>query len=424
MTDTEAHVDLSAEVYACCEIPWAATTVEGNYYSVQVNTHFGNEHVPAIVALTTLSPGIGFGEGINPGAYEGTVRLFGDEHPDWIDEAAFGVPDVLPPRTSVSLKLTLPDWSQLYLPDENGQPIKNPPVFEDFYDCILFAINQALFSAAEDGPILAGPISHGDLIGDGLIRINPVISNEPFYVRLPATSPLGSYSSEREGFPALSAKAGLEVAYSELSSSVPVRRLFSWMRRSVLRAHRKEWAEAIVAQQAALEDWMHHLVCGIAADHGYTSMEFASAGFEEKNAAETFGILSSHLGGDPTAASNAQKTVWRNRNSVVHRGERATEALFREAYNAALFLQDWSRERLLIPEVARRHPITSWILHHDDAPLIPAARLAIAEIIQKADIVSLPMVNDQRPLNIFPPRNIRRPGECWGKGAKVPRPFE
>ncbi|MFI1514167.1 hypothetical protein [Streptomyces griseoaurantiacus] len=179
-----------------------------------------------------------------------------------------------------------------------------------------------------------------------------------------------------------------------------------------------------MAQQAALEDWMHHLVCGIAADHGYTSTEFASAGFEEKNAAETFGILSSHLGGDPTFASNAQKTVWRIRNSVVHRGERATEALFLEAYTAALFLQDWSKERLLIPEVARRHPITSWILHHDDAPLARTARESIAEMMQQAGLVSLSKVNDQRSLTIFPPRNIRRPGECWGKGAKVPRPFE
>ncbi|MEU6001561.1 hypothetical protein ABZ837_27510 [Streptomyces sp. NPDC047197] len=423
MTNVEEHVDLSAEVYACCEIPWAATTVEGNYYSVQVNTHFGNVHVLAIVAMTTMSPGTGFGEGINPRAYEGTVELFGDEKPEWIDKVKFCAPDALPPRTSVSLKFTLPDWSQLYLPDEEGQPVANPQVFEDFYECILFAINQALFSAADDGPILAGPISHGDLIGDGLVRLNPAISNEPFYVRLPATSPLGSYSSERDGHPAISAEAGLKLVHSQLSSAAPVRRLFSWMRRSVLRAHRKEWAEAIVAQQAALEDWMHHLVCGIAADHGYTSTEFASAGFEEKNAAEVFGILSSHLGGDPTAASNAQKTVWRTRNSVVHRGERATESLFLEAYNAALFLQGWSKERLLIPEVARRHPITCWILHHDDSPLAPDVRDAIEKMIQKPDVVSLPMVNDQRPLAIFPPRNLRRPSECWGKGTKVPRPF-
>ncbi|MFJ4687095.1 hypothetical protein [Streptomyces sp. NPDC088789] len=416
-------MDLSAEVYACCEILWAATTIESNYYSVHVNTHFGDAHVPAIVAMTTLSSGVGFGEGINPRAYEGTVELFGDEKPEWTDRSTFCAPDAQPPRTSVSLKFMLPDWSELYLPDENGQPVANPPIFEEFYDCILFAINQALFSAAKDGPIHVGPISHGDLIGDGLIRLNPAISNEPFYVRLPSTSPLGSYSSGLEGHPALSADTGLEASYYELGSSVPVRRLFSWMRRSVLRAHRKEWAEAIVAQQAALEDWMHHLVCGIAADHGYTSAEFTSAGFGEKNAAETFGILSSHLGGDPTPASNAQKTVWRNRNSVVHRGERATEALFQEAYAAALFVQDWSQERLLMPEVARRHPITAWILHHEDTPLPTQAKTEIEKLLRESNPDSLPMVNDQRPLTIFPPRNIRRPSECWVRGTKVPRPF-
>ncbi|MFC8779716.1 hypothetical protein ACFYY9_11185 [Streptomyces nigra] len=416
-------MDPSAEVYACCEIPWAATAIEGNYYSAQVDTHFGNEHVPAIVAMTTMSPGTGFGDGINPRAYEGTVSLFGDDRPEWTETATFCSPDAVSPRTSISLKFTLPDWTHLYLPDEDGQPVANPPIFEDLYDCILFAINQALFSATEDGPFLVGPISHGDLIGDGLVRINPAVSNEPFYVRLPATSPLGSYSSGREGHPAQSAETGLEVTHYELSSSVTTRRLFSWMRRSILRAHRREWAEAIVAQQAALEDWMHHLVCGIAADHGYTSTEFASAGFEDKNAAESFGILSSHLGGDPTAASNAQKTVWRNRNSVVHRGERATGALFEEAYNAALLLQDWSKERLLIPDVARRHPITSWILHHEDAPLPTSTKSAISDLLKRTAPASLPMVNDQRPLTAFPPRNIRRPSECWGKNAKVPRPF-
>ncbi|MGW8398219.1 hypothetical protein ACWGLP_16245 [Streptomyces lydicus] len=416
-------MDLSAEVYACCEIPWAATTTEGNYYSVQVNTHFGNAHVPAIVAMTTMSPGSGFGEGISPRAYEGTVTLFGDEKPEWFDRAEFCTPEALPPRTSVSLKFTLPDWSKLYLPDENGQPVANPPVFEDFYDCILFAINQALFSAVEDDPIRVGPISHGDLIGDGLVRLNPAISNEPFYVRLPATSPLGSFSSGRDGHPALSADSSLEVSHYEVSSSEPARRLFSWMRRSVLRAHRKEWAEAIVAQQAALEDWMHYLVCGIAADHGYTSTEFASAGFEDKNAAETFGILSAHLGGDPTPPSKAQKTVWRNRNLVVHRGERATEALFEEARNAALFLQDWSRERLLAPDIARRHPITSWIIHHDNTPLSATTKSAIKELLEQSEVTSLPMINDQRTLEVFPARNISRPATCWGKGVKVPRPF-
>ncbi|MEU0524592.1 hypothetical protein [Streptomyces niveus] len=416
-------MDLSAEVYACCEIPWAATTIEGNYYSVQVNTHFGDEHVAAIVAMTTMSPGTGFGEGINPRAFEGTVMLFGDEKPEWTDRSEFSTPDAQLPRTSVSLTFTLPDWSQLYLPDKDGKPVANDSVFEEFYDCILFAINQALFSAVEDGPIFVGPISHGDIIGDGLVRLNPAISNEPFYVRLPASSPLGSYSSQREGYPALSADPGLEFSYYELGSSVAVRRLFSWMRRSVLRAHRREWAEAIVAQQAALEDWMHYLVCGIAADHGFTSAEFASAGFEEKNAAETFGILSSHLGGNPTVASNAQKTVWRNRNSVVHRGDRATEALFKETYNAALSLQDWSKERLLIPEIAGRHPMTSWILHHEDAPLSLQVKTAVAELLEQDDLVSLPVVNDRRLLTGFPPRNIRRPSDCWGKGAKVPRPF-
>ncbi len=415
--------DWSAEVYACCEIPWAATTVEGNYLSVQVNTHFGDMHVPAIVALVTLSAGSGFGENINPHAYEGTVELFEDERPDWIDQVGIDPHGALSPRTRVSIKFILPDWSELYTINENGQPLANKSTFEDLYECVLFAINRALHSITEDENVTVGPISHGDLIGDGMMRINPVISNEPFHVRLPSTAPLGSYSSGREGLSALSASDGLELSHYGLSSSAPVRRLFSWMQRSVLRAQRREWAEAIIAQQAALEDWMHHLVCGIAADHGFTSSEFSAAGFEDKNAAETFGILASHLGGDPTPASIDQKTVWRIRNSVVHRGERATERLFSEARRSALSLQDWSRDRLLMPEIARRHPITSWIIHHDQAPLPSSTQVAIAELLKGDQITSLPIVNDRRSLDVFPPRNTSRPSECWGKGAKVPRPF-
>ncbi|MFD9571459.1 hypothetical protein ACFWBI_16585 [Streptomyces sp. NPDC059982] len=416
-------MDLRAEVYACCEIPWAATTSAGNYFSVQVNTHFGDTQILAMVVMMTMSSGSGFGEGINPRAREGTVELFNDETPDWMNEVGFGIQGAEPPRSSVSLKLILPDWSNLYVADDIGRPVKNPPAFEDLYDCILFAINQAIHSIVEDGPMRVGPISHGDLIGDGIIRLNPAISNEPFYVKLPSTNPLGSYSSGREGLPP-ALEGGLHMPHYDLSATEPVRRLFSWMRRSVLRAHRKEWAEAIVAQQASLEDWMHYLMCGIAADHGFTSAEFSVAGFENKNAAETFGILSSHLGGNSEPASTAQKQVWRNRNAVVHRGERATETLYEEAYTATLFVQQWTRDRLLLPDVARRHPITSWIIHHDDAPLPEAARTSIAELLRVTSPTSLPVVNNHRSLEDFPTRNTSRPSECWGKNGKVPRPFQ
>ncbi|WP_159031167.1 hypothetical protein [Streptomyces acidiscabies] len=415
-------MDLSAEVYACCEIPWAATTVEENYFAVEVNTHFGDAWVSAMAVMVTMATGDGFGEGLNSRAYEGTVGLFEEEMPDWMPKVGFCDTNAQPPKTSISLKFMLPDWSGLYAADGNGQPVKNPRAFEDLYECILFAINQAIYSIVEDESVRVGPLCHGDLIGDGIIRINPTISNEPFYVKLPATTPLGAFNSGKVGYsPDLN--GDMEMPQYPLSSAEPVRRLFSWMRRSVLRAQRKEWAEAIVAQQASLEDWMHYLMCGIAADHGFTSSEFSEAGFEEKNAAETFGILASHLGGNSEMASRAQKRVWKNRNAVVHRGERGTESLYEEAYTAAMVVQNWTRDRLITPDVARRHPITSWIIHHDDTPLPDRARTAIAELLRPGSLASLPAVNDGRSLAEFPVRNISRPSDCWGKGVKVPRPF-
>ncbi|MEU6398623.1 hypothetical protein ABZ867_16835 [Streptomyces cinnamoneus] len=416
-------MDLSAEVYVCCEIPWASTTIQGNYFAAQVNTHFGDKQIPAMVTVTTLDPGSGFGEGINPYAYMGAGGRFDEEPPDWMMQVGFGEPDASPPRSSVSLKIQLPDWTGLYVIDEHGDPLRVTAEFEVLYECIIFAINQALYSIVEGEPIRVGPLSHGDLIGNGIARITPAASNESFYVRLPSTTPLGSYNSGLEGHPAVSDEQ-LEMPNYELSASEPTRRLFSWMRRSMLRAHRKEWAEAIVAQQASLEDWMHYLICAVAADHGYTSTEFEAAGFEDKNAAETFGILAAHLGGDSSAASAAQKRVWKNRNSVVHRGERGTEALYEESYESTLFIQNWMHDRLLIPDIARRHPISSWVLHHDDSPLKDGVRDAVSSLLSMQGLTSLPTVNNLRPLDMFPARNIVRPSTCWGKNAKFPRPFD
>ncbi|MER6325867.1 hypothetical protein [Streptomyces coelicoflavus] len=415
-------MDLTAEVYVCCEIPWAATLTEGNYFGAEVNTHFGDSLVSANVTMATMSTGRGYGEGINPRAHQGTVELFGDETPEWMHEVGFSEVDAVPPKSSVSLTFMLPDWTNLYSLDTEGNPVKNPPVFEDLYECIMFAINQSLYSVATGTEFRVGPLSQADLVGVGVVRITPTVSKEPFYVKLPSVPPLGSYGSGQEGYQ-LSPGGKLELPYFGVSSAEPARRLFSWMRRSVLRARRREWAEAIVAQQAALEDWMHYLVCGIAADHGFTESEFEDAGFGDKNAAETFGILTSHLGGNSEPAFLAQKKVWRNRNAVVHRGERATELLYEESYEAAMLVQEWTRDRLMNTEVARRHPITSWVIHHEDSPLSGKICSAIGEMLNSNDITSLPMVNSRRPLEGFPTRNISRPSDCWGKGCKVPRPF-
>ncbi|WP_143645230.1 hypothetical protein [Streptomyces antioxidans] len=351
------ELDPKCEIWACAVIPWSATSEASRTYSVIAGTHYGDDPIWAEVVFLAMNSGLAYA-GINPHSYEGTVEAHEEERPDWTHHARFLDLESGPPMSRVYVKTVLPDWTDLFVADDDGAPTRNEPRFGDLYDCILYAISEAMniASGAQGDP--AGPVCHGDLIGDGLIRLNPRLSNEPFYVLLPSSAQLGSLTSGQSG-QEIREGMSFEAVQGEANGTLAKRRLFSWMRRSALRASRGEWAEAIVGDEATLESFFHHIATGILVDHGWKRGDFENHNIENDQVRNTINVLTHHLKGDADKLKELHRTVWLARNKVVHRGDRATRSLCYQVHNTASDAMSWVQQRLRDPQIARQHPLAA-----------------------------------------------------------------
>ncbi|MEU3185939.1 hypothetical protein ABZ707_17310 [Streptomyces sp. NPDC006923] len=407
--------DLSCEVWACAVIPWAATREGDRIFSAVVGTHFGDSVIQAEVTFLTLNDGRAY-TGINPHSYEGTVVTHEEPRPSWTHEADFMDLSAGPPESRVYIKTVLPDWSDLYVPDSLGDPVANEVRFDDLYDCILHAVNEGMRTATVATEHVAGPMCHADLVGDGLIRLNPRISNEPFYVRLPSAPTLGSVSAEQDG-QEISEDMEFDMTQGAANGALAKRRLFSWMGRSTLRAARGEWAEAIVADEAALEGYFHHIATGILVDHGWKESDFTRHGIDQAPVRSKVNVIIHHLKGNGQQLRDLHDFVWSARNAVVHRGDRATRTMCYDVHNKAADAMSWVQERLRDRGVARRHPLASWLALYDGAPLHEDVRQLLHSFANRPADADLSKANDlwDREVQDRTTSSIA----CWKPGADL-----
>lgn len=407
--------DLSCEVWACAVIPWAATREGGRTFSAVVGTHFGDSAIWAEVTFLTLNDGRAYA-GISPHSYEGTVEVHDEPRPSWTYEADFMDLSAGPPESRVYVRTVLPDWSDLYVPDSDGAPVANEVRFDDLYDCILHAVNEGMRMATIGTENIAGPICHADLVGDGLIRLNPKISNEPFYVRLPSAAALGSLSAGQDG-QEVSEGMKFEMVQGEANGTLAKRRLFSWMGRSTLRAARGEWAEAIVADEAALEGYFHHIATGILVDHGWKESDFIRHEIDKAHMKNKVNVIIHHLKGNGQQLRDLHDFVWSARNAVVHRGDRATRTMCYNVHNKAADAMTWVQERLRDRRIARQHPLASWLALYDDAPLPEDIRRVLHSFANRPTDADLSKVNDVWDREVR--GRTTSPIACWSSGADL-----
>ncbi|MGW4150925.1 hypothetical protein [Streptomyces albogriseolus] len=321
-----------------------------------------------------------------------------------------------PPESRAYVRTVLPDWSDLYIPDAIGAPVRNEVRFDDLYDCILHAVSEGMRIAAIGTEHIAGPICHADLVGDGLIRLNPKISNEPFYVRLPSAAALGSLSAEQDG-QEVSEGMKIEMTQGEANGTLAKRRLFSWMGRSTLRAARGEWAEAIVADEAALEGYFHHIATGILVDHGWQESDFIRHEISKAHMKSKLNVIIHHLKGNGQQLRDLHDFVWSARNSVVHRGDRATRTMCYNVHNKAVDAMTWVQERLRDRRIARQHPLASWLALYNDAPLPEDIRRVLHTFANRPGDADLSKANDVWNREVSD--RTTSPIACWSSGADL-----
>ncbi|MGW1688523.1 hypothetical protein ACWCPO_28665 [Streptomyces albidoflavus] len=339
-----------------------------------------------------------------------------EPRPSWIYEAGFMDLSVGPPESLVYVRTVLPDWSDLYVPDPVGAPVANDVRFDDLYDCIRHAVSEGMRIATIGTEHIDGPICHADLVGDGLIRLSPRIADEPFYVRLPSAATLGSLSAERDG-QEVSESMEVEMAQGEANGTLAKRRLFSWMGRSTLRAARGEWAEAIVADEAALEGYFHHIPTGILVDHGWKESDFIRREIDKAHMKSKMNIIIHHLKGNGQKLLDPHDFVWSARNAVVHRGDRATRSMCDDVHNRAADAMAWVQERLRDRRMARQYPLASWLALYGGAPLREDIRSVLHSFANGPNGADLSQANDVWGRDVRD--RTTSPIACWVPGADL-----
>lgn len=271
-------------------------------------------------------------------------------------------------------------------------------------DEILHLASNVLGSLA--GGHAMGPLAYGDLVGAGVLRLG---DPEAEFMDLPLLSrpQLGSWRPS-----APSDEVGEPVRMNLLSG----RRLLRWSSRFDLRFARGEWAEAVVACEAASEAGMWAILDALLIDHGWSSSDLEGADVPG-NAKTLIAALQAHLGGNWTLVRDDLAELWKLRNLALHRSEYIEEADANRARNLAGSITRMVNQRLRDPTVARRHPAATYLYNAESAEVLGIShRGRIAEAVVGVSVHDVRYLNDASGRG---PRLTQRANECPAHGTSV-----
>jgi hypothetical protein len=265
-------------------------------------------------------------------------------------------------------------------------------------------------------------LCHGDLVGDGVMRVYVPSTEEAWYQRIPARPAVGAPSLDSA--PPTTEVDGVAYAGVALGDmSITLRTMGDWFSTHLVRRSRGEWSEAVVAGEAAFERMLWHTLTLVLLDHGWTSSHFERLEAERPSVFSVLKCLRSHLGGageDWVAAHEHLRRVWEARNDVVHRGLEATEAVARDAQEGPGQVVGMIERRFDTTSVAKRHPLAaSMILGSERADAFLGAGVS-ARLLDRLDVGR---INDLRTLLSLPEwgshvvaASDARASLCWPTG--------
>ena len=423
MTDINER---AAEVHAAFLIRWPATGELDTGLAYHTNAQFDGVPLIADVALATLDAPESVGDEVHPFAMQ-LVMQVGDSVNDKLTARVASMPSCTRPMTLVSVRLLLPDLGLIYNPESGRRG--DPRMHSLLADTILDAASGALNDLGRRTPHrITGPISLGDLVGSGVIRVvMRSVPDEAFFLQLTAMPPLGSFASNAAG-------VSLDKLYSDppfvlLSNRAESdRRLMVWFRRYALRSARGEWAEAVVATEAALEQFVAHVLDCILIDHGWKIQDFETRAMPN-NAKSNLGALRQHLKWSNAIWKQIDadfRKIWMTRNSAIHQAANIGQRDLMEAHNAHVRIAASIRAAVTKPEVTHAHPITTWFIADREDVLNNLGSADVRVLDQLINAHS--NIFDIRSLNSVIAENVAAtggPSKCWssGEGPAFPTAF-
>lgn len=358
--------------------------------------------------------------------------------PDWFKGVC--IPSVSPgPLTLVTVALSPIDLRSVWSVSE-GAGVKDKHKTFDLYATILDCASKALALAfsrvdvAQGGwHATAGPISHGDLVGEGLLRIFVPETDENWYQRLPSRAPLGSKRLAIQDVldEGIEGPVSNEVElHLNLSGAVDSsRRLGAWLARSQLRFSRGEWPEAVVAIEASCERLIWHLLELVLLDHGWRAENFKNLDSQKMAARSALRCLHGHFGGrseEWDQAEGAFELIFQTRNEVVHRGREIVQEQVERVDEARVSLARFLEERYRTPTVARRHPLLVTVtLGREIAGQLLGSSALPDRILESSNSQSmlrdLRHLHDERATGVPAPSPGEKASMCWPSGGRHPQ---
>lgn len=271
-------------------------------------------------------------------------------------------------------------------------------------DEILHLVTVVLDEVA--GERFIGPLAYGDLVGAGVLRLSTSVK-DPVDLPIVPRPQLGSWQAG-------SGSDG-DVA-TVFGDSLHNRRLLAWASRYSLRRARGEWAEAVVAFEAAIEAGMWAVLESLLIDHGWQA-EHLTRGDVPGNAKAALSALQAHLGGNWTPARDDFAQLWGMRNRALHRSEEMTESDVDAAARRGESFGRMVAQRLGHAEVARKHPVTTYLFSADSSQTLSAQVYGVvSSALQDVTIDELRQLNNQKHPN---DRRTTTANECPQKADTV-----
>lgn len=221
-------------------------------------------------------------------------------------------------------------------------------------DLVLHIASRALKEWSLGRPM--GPLSRGNLVGSGLLV--PCGTDGTALISLPIFQhpDLGSWS------PALPAPTESDSVLRALPANI--RRLYMWSDRYDLRRARGEWSDAVVALQAAQEQFVHSLAQTLLSDHGWRRSDIEASNGSLSNHMQTLSLIQHHLGGDWKTVRSDQQVIWSARNAVIHGAEAVDEEGLKALSTKQQSFFELLQSRLSLAQIARTHPVTCTLFAH------------------------------------------------------------
>lgn len=318
------------------------------------------------------------------------------------------------PIAAIHLQVDEVDISELVGIDEQRSRWVSYSALHDLED-LLLRMGSDLLQAALDSNHLddadgssIGPLSAGDLVGCGIIEVRDWTGELVHFplVPLPQLGAWGVHSPSPDWSPLRDQEApSLDFASDHL------RRVSVWRLRYQRHRNRGEWAEAVVALEASLEQYLWFQLELILIEHGFSREDILDEA-KHMNASLVIAHLQHHIGGSAHLWREIMErkfgVIWSTRNQAIHA---AAEISLRDLENCA------SLERS-VREFIEQRLIKSTFGHYIGRALIEGHQSReLALFLQVANGIDLRDFNTKRP-TIFPKDPRAGLSECSHRKAR------